>query len=401
MQAQGSAAAAVRQPAATALHVAPVDAPQLAPPASAPPPAGYEIGTGGPHPAQAEPEQPFVFTEVARLDQPWAMTFIPDGRLLITLKGGRLKLVDPADGQIGDIIGVPEVAYGGQGGLGDVVLHPQFRSNRYVYFSYAEAGSGDTRGAVVARARLILDAGVGGHLSDVEVIWRQLKVTGHAHYSHRIAFGGDGSLWISSGDRQKLDPAQDLQSTLGKTLRLNTDGSSPADNPFHAQGGLATQVWSLGHRNVLGMAFDVQGRLWQNEMGPAGGDELNLIERGGNYGWPIVSNGDHYDGTSIPDHDTRPEFNAPATWWTPVIAPSGFIIYTGSRFPFFYGDGFIGGLQSQGLVRVRFEATGAREVKRYPLGRRIRELEQGPGGAIWVLEDGNDARLLRLTPVRL
>ncbi|MBW3549552.1 MAG: PQQ-dependent sugar dehydrogenase [Proteobacteria bacterium] len=399
MQAHDGDAAAVRQPVA-ALGVATVEVPQLAPPASAPPPAGYEIGTGGPHPAQAEPEQPFAVTEVARLDQPWAMTFVPGGRLLVTLKGGQLKLVDPADGQVGDIIGVPEVAYGGQGGLGDVVLHPQFWSNGFIYFSYAEAGAGDTRGAVVARARLTLDAGVGGHLSDVEVVWRQLKVTGQAHYGHRIAFGRDGSLWISSGDRQKLDPAQDLQSTLGKTLRLNADGSSPVDNPFHAQGGLATQVWSLGHRNVLGMAFDVQGRLWQHEMGPAGGDELNLIERGGNYGWPIVSNGDHYDGTSIPDHDTRPEFKAPAMSWTPAIAPSGFIIYTGSQFPYFHGDGFVGGLQSQGLIRVRFDGTGAREVKRYPMGRRIRELEQGPGGAIWVLEDGDDARLLRLTPVR-
>jgi glucose/arabinose dehydrogenase len=204
-------------------------------------------------------------------------------------------------------------------------------------------------------------------------------------------------LWITSGDRQAMTPAQDLQSNLGKLIRLNEDGSVPTDNPFAAQGGRAAQVWSYGHRNLLGIAFDAQGRLWTHEMGPAGGDELNLIVRGDNYGWPLVSEGNHYDGTTIPRHATRPSFNAPEAWWTPVIAPSGFVIYSGEMFRFFQGDGFIGGLASQALIRVRFEGNGAREVKRYPMGRRIREVEQGPDGALWLLEDGSNARLLKLT----
>jgi glucose/arabinose dehydrogenase len=294
---------------------------------------------------------------------------------------------------------VSAVAYGGQGGLGDVVLHPQYASNALVYLSYAEAGPDDTRGAAVARARLVLEA-EGGVLADLQVIWRQQpKVVGGAHYGHRLAFGGDGRLWITSGERQQSAPAQDMQSNLGKVVRLEDDGAIPADNPFAAMGGVATQVWSLGHRNPLGIAFDAQGRLWVHEMGPQGGDELNLIEGGSNYGWPVVSNGDHYGGAPIPDHDTRPEFNAPEAWWTPVIAPAGFVIYSGTAFPYFQGNGFIGGLASQALIRIEFSGVQAREVERYAMGARIREVEQGPDGALWVLEDGPGARLLKLTPI--
>lgn len=377
------------------------------PPASAPPsqpmatPAAAAVRvTGGPNPARRIPNPPFVSAEVARFNEPWAMTFLPDGRLLVTEKNGRLRLLNIVTRQTSEITGVPAVAYGGQGGFGDVLLHPQFATNYWVYLSYAEAGPNSTRGAAVARAQLVLDAGGnGGSLSNLQVIWRQVpKVTGEGHYSHRIAFDDQGKLWITSGDRQKMTPAQDMQSNLGKMVRLNDDGSVPADNPFAGQGGVAAQVWSLGHRNMLGLAFDAQGRLWAHEMGPAGGDELNLIERGSNYGWPIVSNGDHYDGTPIPRHDTRPEFNAPETWWTPVIAPAGFIIYSGDMFPYFRGHGFIGGLASQALIRVEITGINAREAARYPMGRRIREVEQGPDGAIWLLEDGADARLLRLTP---
>jgi glucose/arabinose dehydrogenase len=356
--------------------------------------------TGGPQQAFRVPDPPFVAREVGRFTEPWAMTFLPDGRLLVTEKTGHLRLFDVTARVAGEIRGVPAVAYGGQGGLGDVVLHPQFASNRLVYLSYVEAGANDTRGAAVARARLDLDSiGNGGSLGGLQVVWRQNpKVTGYGHYSHRMAFGRDGKLWITSGDRQKFDPAQDLQQNLGKVLRLNADGSVPSDNPFAAQGGIAAQVWSLGHRNLLGIAFDPAGILWTHEMGPAGGDELNRIERGSNYGWPIVSNGDHYDGTPIPDHSTRPEFNAPEAWWTPVIAPSGFIIYSGNLFPYFRGEGFIGGLASQALVRVRLGSSGAQEIRRHAMGARIREVEQGPDGAIWLLEDGANARLLKLTP---
>lgn len=346
------------------------------------------------------PDPPFISTEFARFNQPWAMTFLPDGRLLVTEKPGQLRLFNPATRQTGEILGVPSVAYGGQGGFGDVVLHPQFASNRLVYYSYAEAGSGSNRGAAVARAQLQLDAsGNGGRLENAQVIWRQIKVSGDAHYSHRLLFDRDGKLWISSGERQKGSPAQDLQSNLGKVLRLNDDGSVPADNPFAAQGGVAAQVWSLGHRNVLGLALDATGQVWAHEMGPAGGDELNRIERGSNYGWPVVSNGDNYDGSPIPDHPTRPEFNAPEISWSPVIAPAGFVIYSGEMFPFWQNRGFIGGLASQALVQVEFGAT-PREQRRYGMGRRIREVEQGPDGALWLLEDGSDARLLKLTPNR-
>ena len=347
--------------------------------------------------ALAADGRPFVATEVARFDEPWAMSFLPDGRLLVTERAGTLKLLG-TDGKVGEVSGVPAVDYGGQGGLGDVVPHPDFADNGLVYLSYAEAGEGDIRGAAVARARLTLDKQGGGALSDLEVIWRQVpKVAGRGHFGHRIAFGPDGHLWISSGERQKFDPAQDMQSNLGKIVRLDDDGGVPADNPFVDDGEVAAQVWSLGHRNPLGIAFDAKGQLWNIEMGPQGGDELNRVERGGNYGYPIVSNGDHYDGRPIPDHDTRPEFNAPALSWSPVISPGGFIIYSGDTFPDWQGNGLIAGLSSQALVRVEFDGKTAREAERFDMDARIREVEQGPDGHVWLLEDGEDGRLLRLT----
>ncbi len=348
--------------------------------------------------------KPFTLAEVASFDEPWAMTFLPgSGELLVTEKAGTLTRFDPdaadRDARMGDISGVPTVDYGGQGGLGDVIVHPDFADNQLVYLSYAEAGDNDTRGAAVARATLELDDEGGGALSNVEVIWRQVpKVEGRGHYGHRLAFGPDGYLWISSGDRQKFDPAQDMQSNLGKIIRLNADGSVPDDNPFADEGEVAAQVWSLGHRNPLGIDFDADGQLWAHEMGPAGGDELNLIERGDNYGYPIVSNGDHYDGRPIPDHDTQPQFNAPEITWTPVISPAGLVIYDGDGFADWRGDGLIGALSGQALVRVEFDGENARETERFEMDNRIREVEQGPAGDIWLLEDGEDARLLRLSP---
>lgn len=349
--------------------------------------------------APAKAHSAFTATEFARFDEPWAMTFLPDGSLLVTEKRGRLQHFDITGKQAHEISGGPKVAYGGQGGFGDVVAHPDFASNQLVYLSYAEEGSNDTRGAAVARAKLVLDETGGGTLQDLSVIWRQeAKVSGGGHYGHRIAFGPDGKLWITSSERQKFDPAQDMASNLGKLVRLNDDGSVPADNPFASQGGVAAQVWTLGHRNMLGIAFDAGGKLWVHEMGPAGGDELNLIERGSNYGYPIVSNGNHYDGRPIPDHDTRPEFAAPKVTWNPVISPAGFVIYSGDLFPQWTGSGFIGGLSSQALVRVAFDGDNAREAERFDMGARIREVEQGPDGALWILEDGKDGKLLKLTP---
>jgi glucose/arabinose dehydrogenase len=338
----------------------------------------------------------FTLTPIATFREPWAMAFLPDGRVLVTEKRGALKLHSIDGGQSLDVSGVPAVAYGGQGGFGDVVLHPEFPSNGLVYLSYAEAGERGTAGAAVARARLVRSNGSAA-LEDLTVIWRQQpKVDGRGHYGHRIAFGPDGFLYLSSGERQKFTPAQDLQQNLGKIVRLNDDGSVPADNPFAGQGGVAAQIWSLGHRNPLGLSFDANGQLWDVEMGPRGGDELNRVERGANYGYPIVSNGDHYSGASIPDHDTRPDLAAPAVWWTPVISPSSLLFYSGDEFPQWRGNAFIGGLSSESLVRVEFGANGlAREAERLPLGERIRAVEQGPDGALWLLEDGG--RLLRLT----
>lgn len=345
--------------------------------------------------------RPFTTKEITRFDQPWAMAFLPDGRLLVTEKPGKLKLFDPHSGKTGDVRGVPQVAYGGQGGFGDIALHPQYARNHRIYVSYAEPGAGDTRGAAVARATLALDANGGGTLRDLQVIWRQQpKVTGEGHYGHRILFDRDGYLWLSSSERQKFDPAQDMKANLGKILRLRDDGSAPPDNPFAAQGGVATQVWTLGHRNVLGLAFDAKGQLWETEMGPRGGDEFNRIERGKNYGYPIVSNGDHYDGRTIPDHATRPEFRAPLVSWTPVISPSSTIIYSGDKFPAWRGNALISGLSSQSLVRVRIDGDTAREVERFDMGQRIRQVVQGPDGDLWLIEDGPNARLLRLSPKR-
>ena len=292
---------------------------------------------------------------------------------------------------------MPEVDFGGQGGLGDIALHPDFATNRLVYLSYVESGSGNTRGAAVARAELNL-AGKPA-LNNVAVIWRQEpKVSGRGHYGHRLLFADDGHLFVSSGDRQKFTPAQDMTANLGKILRLNDDGSAAADNPYADKGGVTAQIWSLGHRNPLGLAFDADGRLWNHEMGPRGGDELNLVVRGENYGYPIVSNGDHYNGEDIPDHHKRPEFAAPAEWWTPVISPSGFMIYQGDLFPEWRGDGLISGLSSQSLVRIEFAGDSASEAERFDMNVRMRAVVEGPDGAIWMLEDGHRGRLLRLTP---
>lgn len=345
----------------------------------------------------------FQVDAIAEFDEPWAMTFLPDGRLLITEKAGRLLVVTQDGQKSSPVKGVPEVDYGGQGGLGDVILHPGYADNGLIYLSYAEAGNGGVRGAAVARAELKLDD-QGGQLRNLEVIWRQHpKVSGRGHYGHRLAFAADGKLFISSGERQKFDPAQDMQQNLGKIIRLNDDGSVPQDNPFVDRGGVSAQIWSLGHRNPLGLAFDPSGQLWSHEMGPRGGDELNRIVRGDNYGYPIVSNGSHYDGRPIPDHDTRPEFHAPEVFWVPVISPAGFIIYTGGLFPDWQGDGFIGGLSSRSLVRISFDAgengDKTEEAERFNMGRRIREIEQGPDGAIWLLEDQSGGRLLKITPI--
>ena len=360
--------------------------------------------------ANAQQKLPFDVEPVASFDEPWALTFLPDGQMLVTEKKGNLFIVTQAGQKTRPVGGLPDVHYGGQGGLGDVAVHPDFADNGLIYLSYVESSNDGTRGAAVIRAVLNF-TGRGAYLSDQQVIWRQYpKVVGFGHYGHRLLFDQDGHLWISSGDRQKFTPAQDMQSNIGKILRLNDDGSIPEDNPFVDYSkqdplvddeGVYGQIWSLGHRNPLGIAIDLNKQLWVIEMGPAGGDELNRVVRGGNYGYPVVSNGDHYDGREIPDHETRPEFLAPAAWWTPVISPSDLLLYSGKMFADWHGNLLSSGLSSKALVRIEVDGENAKEVERFDMGARIRAVEQGPDGSIWLLEDErNDSlgRLLKLTP---
>src|SRR3954463_1337795 len=344
-------------------------------------------------------DRPFRAEAVATFAEPWALAFLPGGNsALVTEKRGTLKLWTPGRPAI-DVAGLPQVSYGGQGGLGDVVLHPDFARNRLVYLSWVEAGENGTRGAVVGRGRLIVEDN-SARLEGLAVIWRQQpKVDGGGHFSHRIAFGPDGKLYISSGERQHFDPAQDMTGNLGKIVRLDDDGSVPADNPWARRGGVTAQIWTLGHRNLLGLAFAPDGNLWEVEMGPQGGDELNLIRRGANYGWALVSNGSHYDGRDIPDHRPGDGFEPPKVWWNPSISPASLIIYSGAMFPAWRGDAIIGALSGEALIRVHLDGETARKAEQWPMGARIREVEQAPDGAIWLLEDGpSGGRLLRLTP---
>jgi aldose sugar dehydrogenase len=341
---------------------------------------------------------PFQVQVAADFESPWAMTFLPDGRLLITEKSGVLYVVSADARQRKRVDGVPEVSDQGQGGLMDVVLHPSFPQNRLVYFSYSEAGQGG-KGVVLARG--VFADGEQPALQKVETLFRATPyVEGNGHFGGRIAFSDDGHLFFTNGERQKFDPAQDPKGTLGKVLRLRDDGTPAPGNPLAAKG-FHPAVWSYGHRNPLGIAFDASGNLWEQEMGPEGGDEVNLILPGRNYGYPIVSDGDHYDGKPIPDHDTRPEFEKPKVVWTPVISPAGLIVYSGKLWPQWKGDLFIGGLSSKALVRIDVDGTNARKGDQWPIGERIREPEEGPDGAIWLLEDGREGgsgRLLKLTP---
>ena len=368
--------------------------------------------------SQTHADKPLFMTKaVATFNEPWAMAALPQKnneplKLLVTQKTGELLIVNTATGAKTAIKGVPKVAYGGQGGLGDIILAPDFATSKNIYLSYVEAGKGANSnkfGAKVIKAKLSGLESNTPSLQTITPIWQQTpKVDGQGHYSHRLLFSPDGKyLYISSGERQQKTPAQDMSVNLGKIVRLNPDGSIPADNPFanttnnKNSNAIANQLWSSGHRNVLGMTFDHKGQLWAHEMGPRGGDELNLIQKGKNYGWPLVSNGRNYSGVDIPDHDTRPEFEAPKITWTPVISPSSISMYTAGRhndFPAWQGNALISGLSSKALIVVDFDDNNkASERYRYDMGQRIRSV-LNVNGEVWVLEDGSDGRLLQLLP---
>ena len=338
------------------------------------------------------------------------MAFVPGtGMLMITEIGGTVKAVKP-DGSIMTVDGAPAVDAGGQGGLGDIAFLESERADtpgpRTIYLTWAESGAeggpDDTRGAAMGRGQLVCKGSDSCAIRDLKVIWRQRpKSTGRGHYSHRIAMSPDGKyLFLASGDRQKMEPAQDLRGNLGKVLRLNPDGSAAAGNPFAGQRNANAEIWTYGHRNILGLEFDSNGQLWDLEHGPQGGDELNRVEPGRNYGWPLVSEGVHYGGRAIPGHATRPDLAAPAISWNPVIAPGGMIFYHGDRFPEWKGKALIAAMKPAALVVVSIDGDKAREVARFPMERRIRAIEQGDDGSVWLLEDEAGARLLRLDPRR-
>lgn len=343
-----------------------------------------------------------VQTVADGLVHPWAIAFLPDGGMLVTERPGNLRHVT-AEGEVSaPIQGVPEVDARDQGGLLDVVLDPDFEQNRLVYLSYAEAGDGGNSTAV-ARGTLSEDASA---LSEVEVIFRQQpKLPSTMHFGSRLVFDGEGHLFVTLGERfdeRFRGQAQDLDSHLGKIVRINPDGSVPEDNPFVGREGALPEIWSYGHRNIQAAAINPEtGVLWEIEHGPKGGDELNIVEPGENYGWPVVSLGVNYDGTPVGEGLRHAEGMVdPVHSWTPVIAPSGMIFYQGDAFPEWQGDLFVGGLASQALVRLELEGNEVAGEERLleSLGLRMRDVAEGPGGAIYVATDEDNGEILRIEP---
>jgi glucose/arabinose dehydrogenase len=341
--------------------------------------------------------RPFDVAVEGTFDRPFAMAFLPDGRLLVTEKPGALKLWAPG-GKTIDVAGVPKVAFVNQGGLLDVALSPKFARDGLVYLTYSEPRPKGSSMAL-ARARLVEKGGT-ARLGGLHVIWRQGSDGSGGQFGGVIAFSPDGKyLFLTSGERQRKTPAQDPDQALGKILRLYPDGTTPPFNPISGPGA-RSQIWSTGHRNPYGLDFAADGRLWETEMGPQGGDELNMILPGRNYGWPVVSNGDNYDGSPIPDHHAGDGFAAPKLSWNPSISPGGFMIYSGSLFPRWRGSGFIAALSGEALIRVTLDGDKAAKADRWDMDARIRDVAQGPQGTVWLLEDGEGARLLKLTPAR-
>lgn len=365
-------------------------------------------------------------SEVTTFDSPWAMAFLPgSSEALVTEKPGRIWLVDVRNGRKQPVAGAPPVEVSDQGGLLDIAVSPHFAADKLVYLTYSEPSANGGSGLALARARL-----GGNKLDGLQMIWHDPAGGEGGQFGAIITFAPDGrSLFLSSGERQRFTPAQDPNQPLGKILHLTLDGKPAPGNPWAGRTGApvvpvtdppedteaarsapAKQVrwpgpnltpaetWSTGHRNPYGLAFDAQGRLWETEMGPRGGDELNLILPGKNYGWPVVSEGKNYNGVPIAPASAHPQFEPPKLSWNPVISPSSLLIYDGKLFPQWKGSGFIGALSGEALVRVTFNGDTAQKADRWDMGKRIRWVGEGPDGAIYLLEDGPGARLLRLTP---
>jgi glucose/arabinose dehydrogenase len=329
------------------------------------------------------------------LSYPWGMDFLPDGRVLVTERSGALRLV--TDGAVSDpIAGVPAVYDSGQGGLLDVALSPDFAETGLLFLSYAEPAAGGARTAV-ARARL-----AGDRLEDVETIFRQRPaLSGGRHFGSRIVPAPDGTLFVTLGDRGARDMAQDPSNLIGKLVRIAPDGAIPPDNPFVGRSGHAPEIYSIGHRNTQGADLDAEGRLWTVAHGARGGDEINRPEAGRNYGWPVISYGRHYSGASIGEGTAKPGMEQPLFYWDPSIAPSGLTVYDGALFPEWRGDLFVGALRGQLLARVEIEdgaPTGVEERLLEGALGRIRAVETGPDGALWLLTDESPGGLWRIVP---
>jgi aldose sugar dehydrogenase len=376
-----------------------------------------------------EPGLAFNMVKVTTLSLPWKIAFLPDGQMLITEKVGGLQLVTQ-QGAKTPVTGTPAVLWRGQGGMLGVYLSPHYAKDHNVYLTYSEPGDGGSSLAL-ARAKLKIDKDAAS-LEGLQVIWRDGERGNGGQFGAQVAFSPDGKyLFLTSGDRQRMTPAQDPNQPLGKILRLTLDGKPAPGNPMAGKTGAASvpvidppedteaaktapvvrtytfpgpnltpsETWSTGHRTPYGLAFAPDGWLWELEHGPKGGDELNLIEPGKNYGWPLVSYAVNYDDVPIPSPDTRPDLTKPVIYWTPVIAPGNLVFYNGAMFPQWNGSALVSGLISKALIRITFDGKGgAKTAERWDVGHRIRDVEVAPDGALWMIEDAKPGALFRLTP---